>query len=426
MKILIKLSFIILLNISDFKLSACTIFCASSIEKKLMAGNEDWQDPFSKIWVHEKSKDNFGVLYLGHSNYQVQFGINEYGLALDFAAISKIEGRNSEGKKDLDNDLSITILTKCKTVKEAILFLENHTYQSPYHQMLLFDATGESLVVNQDGIVKREGNFQVTTNFNYCISEERSTCERYEIINSKLSQNPKISITLFRELLSRTHQEDDNPTQYSYIVDATTSKLHVYSFHNYENEVVLDYKELIEKGYMMKNLKLMFPDNFIEMDYRTHHKDSLKQSYIKRLVNEDAKEIIKDFETTIETKPQIGNYPFLLLDVAFSMINKTLIEENKGKPFYYWYYPDKEYLELKTQNPQLYKVLDLLTYLENIPKEDPKQNIGAFEFSGLIYTFLGNKVKAKEYFEKTLEVSPEGIGNYNRSKLVLKYLSSIE
>jgi tetratricopeptide (TPR) repeat protein len=81
---------------------------------------------------------------------------------------------------------------------------------------------------------------------------------------------------------------------------------------------------------------------------------------------------------------------------------------------------------LKTQNPQLYKVLDLLTYLENIPKEDPKQNIGAFEFSGLIYTFLGNKVKAKEYFEKTLEVSPEGIGNYNRSKLVLKYLSSIE
>ena len=155
-----------------------------------MAGNEDWQDPFSKIWVHEKSKDNFGVLYLGHSNYQVQFGINEYGLALDFAAISKIEGRNSEGKKDLDNDLSITILTKCKTVKEAILFLENHTYQSPYHQMLLFDATGESLVVNQDGIVKREGNFQVTTNFNYCISEERSTCERYEIINSKLSQKP--------------------------------------------------------------------------------------------------------------------------------------------------------------------------------------------------------------------------------------------
>ena len=61
MKILIKLSFIILLNISDFKLSACTIFCASSIEKKLMAGNEDWQDPFSKIWVHEKSKDKFGI-----------------------------------------------------------------------------------------------------------------------------------------------------------------------------------------------------------------------------------------------------------------------------------------------------------------------------------------------------------------------------
>ena len=26
-----------------------------------MAGNEDWQDPFSKIWVHEKSKDKFGI-----------------------------------------------------------------------------------------------------------------------------------------------------------------------------------------------------------------------------------------------------------------------------------------------------------------------------------------------------------------------------
>ncbi len=88
MKYLLNLSVILIFNIFHSNLSACTIFCASSTEKKLMAGNEDWQGPFSKIWVHEISKDNYGVLYIGHSDYQVQFGINEYGLALDFCSDS--------------------------------------------------------------------------------------------------------------------------------------------------------------------------------------------------------------------------------------------------------------------------------------------------------------------------------------------------
>ncbi len=426
MKYLLNLSVILIFNIFHSNLSACTIFCASSTEKKLMAGNEDWQGPFSKIWVHEISKDNYGVLYIGHSDYQVQFGINEYGLALDFAAIAKIEGTNLEEKKDLDKDLSTTILTKCKTVKEALFYLENYKYQSPYHQMLLFDANGESLIVNQDGIIKRKENFQITTNYNHCIHEKKNNCERYAIVKSTMSQKSKISVPLFRELLSRTHQEDDNPTQYSYLVDATVGKLHLYSFHNYENEVVLDYKEVIKKGFMMKSLKQMFPDNYAEMAFRSHHKDTLKQTYIKRLYKEDTQAIINSYETMVKSKPEISNYPFLLLDISFALINEILIQENNGKPFDYWYYPSEEDLEFETQNHLLYKVLDLLTYLENVPKEDPKQNIGTFEFKGLIYSLLGKKVMAKKYFNKTIEVSPEGIGNYNRSKLFLEHLDSKE
>ncbi len=115
-----------------------------------------------------------------------------------------------------------------------------------------------------------------------------------------------------------------------------------------------------------------------------------------------------------------------MLDISFALINEILIQENNGKPFDYWYYPSEEDLEFETQNHLLYKVLDLLTYLENVPKEDPKQNIGTFEFKGLIYSLLGKKVMAKKYFNKTIEVSPEGIGNYNRSKLFLEHLDSKE
>ena len=69
----------------------CTIFFAKSQSKILVAGNEDWSDPFTKIWVYQRSIDNYGVLFIGHSDFQAQFGINEYGLTVDYATIPKVE-----------------------------------------------------------------------------------------------------------------------------------------------------------------------------------------------------------------------------------------------------------------------------------------------------------------------------------------------
>ncbi len=387
-----------------------------------MAGNEDWSDPFSKMWVHQKSKDNYGVLYIGHSNYQVQFGVNEFGLALDYTAIPKAEGKSVGEKEPLNSDLAVEILSKCKTLKEVLVYLKKYKYQSPFHQMLFFDAEGESLLVNQDGIIQRDGHYQAITNFNSCTKENVEKCERFNIIDESLSKRPSLSISLFKEMLSRTHQEGANPTQYSYILDANTGKLHLYSFHNYENEVVLDYKSVIGKGFMLKDLKSLFPASYAELNFRLHHKDSLKQALINRSYVENTQEVLRSYETAVKAKPETADYPFLLLDIAFTLINEAGIKENNGRPFYYWWFPEN-YLNHKSNEEQLNRALDILTYLENTPKEDPKQNIGTFEFKGIIYAFLGEEKMAKEYFQKTLEVSPKETGNYQRSIAFLEYLN---
>ena len=415
--ILLVLSFLFWKN----EVKACSIFCAADGENILVAGNEDWSDPFTKIWVHQKSKTNYGALYIGHSDYQAQFGINEWGLTFDFTAIPRVEGKNLEGKESCKEELFLEILSNCKNLKEALVFLNKYKYSSPYSQAMISDSEGNSAVVNQDGIIIKSKNYQIITNFNYCNSSIDNSCKRYEIIENSLANSNNISISLFKKLLCQTHQENEYPTQFSYIIDQNSGEIHLFSFHNYEDNLVLKFRELIGNGFMLKNLKDMLPPSFAELDFRMNHPDSLKQKLIDQLHYKSAEAVLNHYQNLINDDPKIAGYPYLLIGIAASIIGEVSVRETGGKPFYFWWYPTK-YFNYQFNNPLLSKTLKLLTFLEKIPKDDPKQNIGAFEFKAIIYAFQGNKTKAEEYLLKTINIAPEETGNYKRSVQFLNYL----
>ena len=389
----------------------------------MMAGNEDWHDPFSKIWTRPASVGNYGIVYLGHSDYQAQIGINEYGLAFDFAAIDKVEGKNNGARTKFYGDLFSEILAKCKTVDEALTYLNRYQFHTPYSQAMLADASGNSVLINQDTILKRTSDYQISTNFNACqIQTKTYDCLRYDILDSSLSKNEPVSISSSRKLLSRVHQEGSHPTQFSYIFDLKTGDIFLYTFHNYENVLQLNVRDELAKGFSVRNLKQLFPPSFEENYFRTHHKDSLKQSLITAVWKKEATEAIKTYLAQERKKPETGNYPFMLWDLGADVVKEVWVRDANGTPFHYWWSPE-HYLSWKSNHPKLKEVLKIFTFLENIPKEDPKQQIGAYEMKAFIFHILGEKEKAKDYFLKTMEVSPKDIGNYQRAKLFYDELS---
>ncbi|WP_400075670.1 effector binding domain-containing protein [Winogradskyella sp. R77965] len=427
MKNKIKLNaFIVILLICFNKVYACSIFCAAKHGEVLAAGNEDWSDPFTKLWTSPSTEDRYGSINIGHSNYQIQTAINEHGLFFDFAYIPEVEGKNMAGKAKLDANLFSSILAKCKTVDEALNYLEKYQYESSTNQILLADATGNSVVVNRDAILKR-GNedYQLITNFNACdISSSNYDCRRFEIINEGLSSSSHISKDLFKSLLSRTHQEGTHPTQYSYVFDLKRGIIHLYSFHNYQNEITINVSKELTKGFSMKNLKELFPIAFEEEYFRTHHKDSLKQSVIKKINTNGTQQGIEYYSSYANKNPKAAFYPFVLWDIGADLVMNAWIEESGGKPFDYWWHP-KKYLDWKTNNSSIDDALEVFNKLENdITGEDPRQYIGVYEMKSFIYMIKNDIKNAKKYLKKTLEVSTEETGNYQRAKNLLDNFNS--
>ena len=222
---------------------------------------------------------------------------------------------------------------------------------------MISDASGNSAIVNGNGIFKNSHKYQIATNFNVSKKNDIIDCSRFKIVKETILASSDISVDLFTSILSLTHQEALNPTQYSFIVDHMKNELHLFSFHDFEHKVILDYKELIAKGFMIKDFKELFPSVFAEHEFRLNHKDSLKQSFVKRIQrNEGIAKVIADFEEMSTKDSTVADYPFLFIKVSMSILAEVLLTETNGKPFQYWWYP-WEYFHLKTNDASLDKTL---------------------------------------------------------------------
>ena len=401
---------------------ACTIFCSAKDDQVLAAGNEDWSNPFSKMWITEKTDTDYGIINLGHSDYQIQTAMNEHGLYFDFAAIPKAEGKNMKGKVKSKRSLFSEILAKCRNIDEALVYLNKYQYPSPYNQVLMADAEGNSIIVNQDEIRRSSKDYQIATNFNSCdLSSGMYDCERYEIIERGLSDSDEISVSLFRKLLSNSHQEGPYPTQYSYVFDLKNGVINLYSFHNFENVVTLNVQEELSKKYKMINLKDLFPKSFEELYFRTNHRDTLVHEIISEINKHGVDSGINLYKEAVINNPDAASYPFVLLSVGGALVHEAWFEDNKGKVFDYWFHPQNVLNWKSINKDKIKEILKVYDYLEEtIPKENPKQFIGTYELKGLLYFLIDEKEKSKEYFEKTITVAPTETSNYKRANSFLK------
>ena len=125
---------------------ACTIVSCSMNGEVFAAANEDDFTPFSRIWFNPGTPERYGSVCFGAPDLQIGAAMNEYGLFYDFTAQYGIDPAKFELKHPYNGDVMFELLGKCKTVKEALIFLEAHNYTAT-SQVLIADATGNSVII---------------------------------------------------------------------------------------------------------------------------------------------------------------------------------------------------------------------------------------------------------------------------------------
>jgi choloylglycine hydrolase len=174
--------------------SACSMFyyVDKATGKIYFVNNEDYlYNVKAIIQINPKSKNEFARLWYGWNDF-AQGGINEFGLFFDGAVTPKQalpDGyHNPEGR-----NLGDEFLSKCKTVDEAVDFLEKERIAISEGHIMFGDNTGNAVVVEwvngEKRLVQKQDNMLIATNF--LLSDTAAgnfPCNRYQSIEQRLNQ----------------------------------------------------------------------------------------------------------------------------------------------------------------------------------------------------------------------------------------------
>lgn len=268
MKYSSKIGLLVLFIFFNTTANACTIFFYSDGNIILAGNNEDWPEPFTKIWYIPAEEGNYGVVHFGWDG-QPQGGMNIKGLFYDFTATPYLKVTKSEGKTFYRGNLIHKMMLECADIDEAIELLNGYNLKFlEKGQLIIGDANGNSAIIEGDSIIYKNGNYQICTNFSQSQNKAGTyPCDRYKKADNMLKNN-KIDLDLFRNILIETHNEGKYKTQYSNIYNLKNKIVYLYYFHDYDNFIKIDLKKELQKGKRTLEMHELFPGNMRAENYR--------------------------------------------------------------------------------------------------------------------------------------------------------------
>jgi len=229
----------------------------------LVGNNEDWFNPRTKIWFLQPIKDRYGCVFFGFDNYWPQGGMNQKGLFFDAFALKPKAVVEAAAKPRFKGNLIKEMMATCATVAEVLVLLDRYSlsFMSQF-QLLIADATGDAAIIEADAVVRKQGPYQVVTNFRQSETEPGAiTCPRYLTACDMLEKCRADTMDCIRNILDATHQEEKALTLYSNIYDLKARQVHVYHFHNFRDEVVIDLEKALASKQGVVDLPTLFPPN---------------------------------------------------------------------------------------------------------------------------------------------------------------------
>jgi penicillin V acylase-like amidase (Ntn superfamily) len=244
---------------------ACTGFCVSKGDLVLVGNNEDWKNPFTKVWYVPAENGTYGRVSFGFDNFYPQGGMNEKGLVFDGFATAPHKVKNSLNKPTYGGNLMDKVMSECATVDEALQIFDKYNLEFMERAMFFIaDENGESAIIEGDKIIRKDGKYQIITNFYQSeVKDGKIPCDRYKIADAMLKDVDEISVDLCKRILAATHNEGQFPTVYSNVYDLKKRIVYLYHFHNFQNVVKIDLTEELKKGARRMDLTALFPRMFI-------------------------------------------------------------------------------------------------------------------------------------------------------------------
>jgi len=269
---------------------ACTAFLATQGDTVLVGNNEDYFNPRTQVWFVPAEGGKLGRVYFGFDDFNPQGGMNERGLFFDGFATAPRKVVRSAGKPAYLGSLLDKVMSECATVAQVLAVFDRHNLEFLERAMLMFgDATGDSAIIEGDDVVRKQGWFQVVTNFYQSQTPAgQETCDRYQIAVRMLRESEEVSVPLCRRILAAVHAEGESKTLYSNIYDLKRRIVHVYHFHNFENVVTFDLAEELKKGQHSFDLPALFPTTFAANDFaRKKIRELQQQQKVRRATDVD-------------------------------------------------------------------------------------------------------------------------------------------
>ena len=247
-------------------LPGCTTLFAYDGETALGGNNEDFNNPLTRIWFIPASPGRFGRVYFGYDDFLPQGGLNDQGLFFDGLALPyKAMPVTSQRPHFPGGDLALfdEILSRSANVQDVIDITGRwNRLGGEFGQNLFGDRFGDSVIIDGDTILRKQGDFQLATNFRLVDQPNPPYPqgeERYGTLSDMLSRADHFSVELFRQALDAAHAEGDYPTLYSQVYELKTGLIHLYLYHDFEHEVVLNLAEELAKGPHMISIASLFP-----------------------------------------------------------------------------------------------------------------------------------------------------------------------
>ncbi|MBK8052688.1 MAG: hypothetical protein IPK35_05270 [Saprospiraceae bacterium] len=267
--------FLITFSISN----ACSVFMANDGKNVWVGNNEDEaQNTKYRMWFYPAKKGKYGYVIWTDLNLKFlsylnpQGGLNEHGLFMDFTAIAEIPMVKDVQKKDRKKQVVTDLLKKCKTVDEALTYLNQfNLIKLNAAQLFIGDATGNYATITGGYVVKKtENSFAVT---NYCINEgKKKACHRRDVATNYLTRETTFELKDIAKILEKAAQKfpQQYTTNVSTAVNLKTGIIHLYYKHDFATVVTLSLKEELKKGKHQRDIESYFPKNIAPILEKTY------------------------------------------------------------------------------------------------------------------------------------------------------------
>jgi len=255
---------------------ACSFFMCAREGVVLVGNNEDYVDPHALMWFIPADEGSpYGRVLFGYRNHFPQGGMNDQGLFFDGASAPRQVIEPRRGLEPYVGNLIHKAMAECATVEEVIALFERFDVPDFFKvaQLMFTDKSGDSAILEGDHVLRKQGDYQITTNFYQSERRAKPYPWRYATIDGMLSAGTVPTVDDFRGILAASHQEGRISTIYSNIYDLKAGLVHLYHFHNFEEVVTIDLAAELAKGRHEVEIASLFPESFAFATFKARHGD---------------------------------------------------------------------------------------------------------------------------------------------------------